>query len=548
MAYTANHTDVANYGSLVIEDKTINQDTSLSLVGRLYPGYSKIISENFLHLLENFASHGTPSNPTRGQLWFNTDSVSITPQPKLMMWNGSRWMPVGLITRSNSEPDAIVGDLWVDTRTNSLNMYVGGGINTNGWITFLTNYDAITQTGIKPVVINDTSSQPHDAIVVYVNSHSVAILSADTEYVPNDYNIIEDFVSLSIKPGINIPPLIHGIPVRFNGLASIAESIVSGNSTISSTDLFIKNKLNETTGSIVIKSEDGLSINTIDGNKSLTIKPTPNSISITSINDIVMTSNSPTSATNISLLPSKISINKSLEVVDASITTKNISVSAAGDINLLTSNSITVNKINITHDGKILQGSDQLAYGFIGSSVKRWDTIYSDTIDAFTIGTPSTRYSGTLDGTVTFNDNEILNESTLFHVIGDTTATTTVTGAAVNINTILRPDIITSKPAVTSALSTDMMLIQRVTELKSMPLSYISHAITIVGSIMVYAGTVIPAGYLLCDGSSLSKTTDYSTLYAAIGNTYGSTDTTFNIPTIPALVPNVNYYIYTGNI
>ena len=39
-----------------------------------------------------------------------------------------------------------------------------------------------------------------------------------------------------------------------------------------------------------------------------------------------------------------------------------------------------------------------------------------------------------------------------------------------------------------------------------------------VGSIILYAGTTIPAGYLLCDGSAISRTT-YSALFASIGTT-----------------------------
>lgn len=52
-----------------------------------------------------------------------------------------------------------------------------------------------------------------------------------------------------------------------------------------------------------------------------------------------------------------------------------------------------------------------------------------------------------------------------------------------------------------------------------------------VGSIIPYAGTTIPAGYLLCDGSAISRTT-YSALFASIGTTYGAGDgnSTFNLP------------------
>ena len=51
------------------------------------------------------------------------------------------------------------------------------------------------------------------------------------------------------------------------------------------------------------------------------------------------------------------------------------------------------------------------------------------------------------------------------------------------------------------------------------------------GSIQPYAGASIPAGWLLCDGSAVSRT-DYAALFAAIGTLYGTGDgsTTFNLP------------------
>jgi len=50
-------------------------------------------------------------------------------------------------------------------------------------------------------------------------------------------------------------------------------------------------------------------------------------------------------------------------------------------------------------------------------------------------------------------------------------------------------------------------------------------------SLMPYAGTVAPTGYLLCDGAAISRTT-YSSLFGIVGTTYGVGDgsTTFNIP------------------
>jgi microcystin-dependent protein len=51
------------------------------------------------------------------------------------------------------------------------------------------------------------------------------------------------------------------------------------------------------------------------------------------------------------------------------------------------------------------------------------------------------------------------------------------------------------------------------------------------GVLFDYAGTVAPAGWLMCDGSAVSRTT-YATLFGVIGTTYGAGDgaTTFSLP------------------
>lgn len=51
------------------------------------------------------------------------------------------------------------------------------------------------------------------------------------------------------------------------------------------------------------------------------------------------------------------------------------------------------------------------------------------------------------------------------------------------------------------------------------------------GTVLDFAGAVAPVGWLLCDGSSVSRTT-YANLFAVIGATHGSGDgsTTFGLP------------------
>lgn len=69
-----------------------------------------------------------------------------------------------------------------------------------------------------------------------------------------------------------------------------------------------------------------------------------------------------------------------------------------------------------------------------------------------------------------------------------------------------------------------------------------------VGSILLFAGQDIPRGWMLCDGTALSRTL-YPALYHALGTTSGSGDgeTTFSLPTLAGPAPNLRYIIYVGD-
>ncbi len=58
------------------------------------------------------------------------------------------------------------------------------------------------------------------------------------------------------------------------------------------------------------------------------------------------------------------------------------------------------------------------------------------------------------------------------------------------------------------------------------------------GVINIFAGSISPDGYLICDGSPVSRT-EYADLFAVIGTTYGEGDgsTTFNLPDLQSRIP-----------
>ena len=59
-------------GDIILPAGTLDAtSTSLTLTGRGVSNFGEIQQENFIRLLENFASENAPNNPTIGQQWFN---------------------------------------------------------------------------------------------------------------------------------------------------------------------------------------------------------------------------------------------------------------------------------------------------------------------------------------------------------------------------------------------------------------------------------------------------------------------------------------------
>lgn len=97
--------------------------------------------------------------------------------------------------------------------------------------------------------------------------------------------------------------------------------------------------------------------------------------------------------------------------------------------------------------------------------------------------------------------------------------------SSLNSTTILKADksgSITQKFFVDDA--TDDMQAVNLRQLKA-------SALTLTGSVIWYAGSSVPEGYLLCDGSDVSRE-NYAELFGVIGVRYGAGDsaTTFTLP------------------
>lgn len=143
-------------------------------------------------------------------------------------------------------------------------------------------------------------------------------------------------------------------------------------------------------------------------------------------------------------------------------------------------------------------------------------------------GKQATLKSGTNIKTV--NSTSLLGSGNVAVQPVITGAASTITSSNLTENRALISNN-SGKIAVSSITSTKLGYLTDVTSNIQEQLN--SKAGAVVGSIIAYAGTTIPSGYLLCDGSAISRTT-YSALFSAIGTTYGAGDgnSTFNIPNL----------------
>lgn len=88
MPYTVDYSD-SGKSAILVNDGTVDTSTSIALIGKNYTRFGEVLNENLLHLLENFASATAPSNPSEGQLWYDTaDSY-------LMLYDNGQWYPIG---------------------------------------------------------------------------------------------------------------------------------------------------------------------------------------------------------------------------------------------------------------------------------------------------------------------------------------------------------------------------------------------------------------------------------------------------------------------
>lgn len=238
MSYTIYKKSSPATDPIIVPDVSGNsQSTSLTLIGKNAPGFGQQLAENFVHMLENFASSTPPSNAIEGQLWYDNANQQLK-----ITSGGALWAPVNGVHQQDDEPVNVKeGDLWVDTLNQQLKLWNGADYILVGPAT-----SGASKTGPYTETLTDQATlNTSDVIVNYSNGFPISIISSDS------------FVPISPPPGFP-NPLTTGTNLAtgaiLNGTAAIANKLFLQQTTESLTgdNFLIKTRPQTMNGSLSI--------------------------------------------------------------------------------------------------------------------------------------------------------------------------------------------------------------------------------------------------------------------------------------------------------
>jgi len=528
----------------------INIDsTSLTLVGAGYPNYGLPIAQNFLKLLENFASPIQPSHPIKGQLWYDTSKPN---RPVLRINNGlltsARWPSANGIYQQTSDPvDQFTtstiseGDIWVDIGNNQLKIRY-----SNEWTVVGPSVQSgNNKSGSEAVSIESNTGASYPIIKNWIDGHVVEIISYNA-FTPR--SVIDGFSS--IKIGTN---LTSKVVAKYNGLAEKASALEIAPGNIINAYQVLKNNatLQIHTGTLYVESTSGLNIRPNATSKAINIY---SNLTNSAFVDFLNTDAAATFRIGIGS-SSYIKFNSGYNNIG--INTSTTASSPALDVNggARFSNTLTIVTTVTTAlsvgggatFGKSISANGLAVYGtMISTGTITVGTSYgSDAIllpaidDQYDIGSASFKFrevhassiiADTFNGSVTGSATSLAS-SRNFNIKGQVTATSVSfngTSNAIFVTNLTRDAVNEQTTTETPADTHTLIVLNTATTTSSLEkisktsfLSDVYPSLFQTGMIVAFGtSTNIPSGFLVCDGVA-HAIASYIDLHSVIGTTYG---------------------------
>lgn len=550
MPYNINYTDRENKTPVTVFDNTSNTDTSLTFPGRNVTGYGQIVGENFLALLENFASPVQPVNPTEGQIWYNSDPAVSS----LLIWDGSSWKSASGVQKSPIQPgveQAKVGELWVDTVNQQLYVFSG-----TTWILVGPNFSTGLKTGLQVERIVDSDDIERVVSILYVEDRPIVIISKDSftpKIIIPQFPVIRSGITIaspSVTNNTETEVYIGEFLPKLYGSATSADGLNVANRIIESSKFLRSDIVNVVETAFNVKSDSGITFG-IDSTFNIS----------TSVTATRLYNNSPGSAIDFQLSSSGLATTV-LRVFDGKVGINNLSPSESLDVTGNTNISGILKLTNSNASTNINNGALQIAGGvaitknaIINDGLTVNNTTFTTDItpqatDTYSLGTAQRRWNeirtktlvaesivGTIAGSISGNAGTAtaLQQQTTFTMTGDITAPSfsfngAVGGTTKSFVTTISPSFITNATQISTltlaekpySLRDDFVLVNRSTQsrlLKATRDEFVGDLGLPIGAILPYAGPNIPFGFLLCDGSEI-LISQYPELYQIIATIY----------------------------
>lgn len=547
MSYKINFTDtLSNPQGITIQDQSLNNTvTDLVFVGKNFPGYSEFIGENFLHLLENFSRNTPPSKPVKGQLWYNTGTNTVPAKPQLMVFDGTSWTEAGNIKKGAIRPaseNSIVGDLWVDAANQQLYLYTG-----TTWVLVGPQFNESSNTGFRVESFIDSVTNTERLVISFIIEEKRVLIISRYEFVPkiriDGFTVIQQGLNLS-REDFNL----NGASNKFWGVSEKANALVVGNSTIAASNFLRSDAASTTDFEFSVRSGAGLNVG----------PGLETSITSSSAGTVILQKN-PGSSITLRTTPTQGSFNNSLivladgkvginkiptEFLDVngnflvsgtakvtndtnSTSTSNGAFTVAGgagiskDLNIGGNFAVTGRTIlgPLTESSQVILIPRVSNLFDIGTSTTRFRNIYARSLEADEfIG----NFVGFLSGNVS-GSAASLTTTVNFTLSGDVVSNSIPFNGTngVVLDTVIGPEIISTKEEVTDSRVNDEFLIYRAPNLKRINKAtlFASVGTVPIGSIFPFGGDTPPSGYLFCDGSEQSISL-YNSLFSVLGFKY----------------------------
>ena len=255
MSYKLNKTD----GSLLLDliDGVKNTSaTDIALIGRNSTGFGESVNENFIAILENFASTSAPAAPLEGQLWFDTTTDT------LRVYDGTDFKAAGGAYVQTSQPAMSEGDLWYNTTNKQMYSWDGDELQLLGPL----YKGSQGLTGEIPDTILDTQGFERSVIKHYVGGNLAGVWS-NLEFKISATNADDAIIGLStdalgnriVEKGFNILQndyKIHGTATNAEGVGGVDVS------------KFVRTDITSTIdASLIVRGNDGIKFTSVHQQK-----------------------------------------------------------------------------------------------------------------------------------------------------------------------------------------------------------------------------------------------------------------------------------------